>query len=326
MASIRDVAKIAGVGLGTVSRVINQSSSVNEETRQKVLKVIEELGYVPNELARNMSKQKTNIIAFILPHSNHSFFSEITYYVERKLYALGYKLMICNSGSDREKELDFIHMLRKNLVDGIIFLTNNPIDPLIDPKLPIVSFDRQFKGVPFVTSDNYTGGRIAATKLLEKNPKKLVFIGNDAQAMHSPIQTTISQRRIGFLDVLHENQFENVVILEYPKGDFFIPVDYINQIITEHADADGIFAISDMLAGVVIQQLQRLGKKVPGDVSVMGYDGVKNYWNTSYEITSIRQPIEDIAEALVKMIIARIHGESCEHVILPVSFVEGNTV
>ena len=288
--------------------------------------MIEELGYIPNELARNMSKQKTNIIAFILPHSNHSFFSEITYHVEQKLYPLGYKLMICNSGSNRDKELDFINMLKKNLVDGIIFLTNNPIDPLVDPNLPIVSFDRQFKGVPFVTSDNYVGGRIAAEMLLKKKPKKLVFIGNDAQALHSPIQTTISQRRIGFLDYLNEHGFTNVSVLEYPRGDFFIPVDFINNLVTEHADADGVFAISDMLAGVVIQQLQRLGKKVPGDVSVIGYDGVKNYWNTSYEMTSIRQPIEDIADALVKMIIQRIHGETCEHIILPVSFVRGNTL
>jgi LacI family transcriptional regulator len=117
-----------------------------------------------------------------------------------------------------------------------------------------------------------------------------------------------------------------VKILEYPKGDFFIPVEYINELIKKHSDVDGVFAISDMLAGVVIQQLNRLGKNVPKDVSVIGFDGVKNYWNTSYEVSSIKQPIEEIAEVLVKMLINRINGKICKNIVLPVSFIEGNTL
>lgn len=327
MANMRDVAKKAGVGLGTVSRVINNSPSVNSETKKRVLQVIEELGYIPNEIARNLSTKKTNIIAFILPHSNHAFFSEITYHLEKYLYLKGYKLMICNSGSDREKELEFINMLKQNMVDGIIFLTNNPIDPYLDPDLPIISFDRQFANIPYVTSDNYHGGQIAAKKLLSKNPKKLVFIGNDAQGESSPIKTTLSQRRIGFLDYLKEKDFTNIEVLEYPKGDFFIPVEEVDRIITKHQDADGFFAISDMLAGVVLQTLEKLGKKIPRDASIIGFDGVKYYWNTTFQISSIKQDLEKIAEALVSTIIRKINKEqNIEPIILPVSYVKGDTL
>ncbi|MFH5880773.1 LacI family DNA-binding transcriptional regulator [Liberiplasma polymorphum] len=326
MSNIKDVAKKAGVGIATVSRVINNSGYVKKETREKIEQVIKEVGYIPNEIARSMTKQRTKIVAFVLPHSNHIFFSELLYFVEKKLYDHGYKLMVCNSGSNREKEIDFISMLKNNRVDGLIFLTSNDIESYLNPKWPIVSFDRHFEGIPYVASDNYSGGRLAAELLLKTNPKSLLFIGDDAQGELSKIVTEVSKRRIGFKTYLEENNFHNYRILEYPQGDLFIPTDYINDIITENQDVDGIFAISDMLAHVVIKQLHQLGKRVPEDVKVIGYDGVKSYLNLGQHITSIGQPVDELAESLVRNIIFQIYGQPAETEILPITYVPGDTL
>jgi len=325
MANIKDVAKKAGVGIATVSRVINNSGYVKKETREKIEKVIYEIGYVPNEIARSMTMQKTKIVAFVLPHSNHIFFSDLLYFVEKELYAHGYKLMVCNSGSNKEKELDYISMLKNQRVDGLIFLTSNDIEKYLDPKLPIVSFDRRFKDIPFVASDNYNGGVMAAEHLLKHNPKSLMFIGDDAQGELSQINTEVSKRRLGFEKTLKDRNFKDYRLIEYPQGDLFIPEHYINQLVEENKDVDGIFAISDMLAHVVIKKLEALGKRVPEDIKVIGYDGVRSYLNLGKEITSIAQPTNDLAKALVKAIFNKLHGLPVEDTVLPVKFHQGNT-
>lgn len=326
MANIKDVAKKAGVGIATVSRVINNSGYVKKETREKIEEVIREIGYVPNEIARSMTKQKTNIVAFVLPNSSHIFFSELLYHVENALYEHGYKLMVCNSASNLDKELDYISMLKRNKVDGIIFLTSSDIEKHLSPSLPIISFDRHFDGIPFVASDNYKGGQMAAEILLKTHPKKMLFIGDDAQGELSSITTEVSKRRLGFTNYLRKKNFKNYKVIEYPQGKEYIPVDYIRNLIKENSDYDAIFAISDFLAHIVIETLESLGKRVPEDVKVIGYDGVNSYLNLGKKISSIKQPVKALAQILTQGILKKINDEYVESVILPVSFKQGDTI
>ena len=234
-------------------------------------------------------------------------------------------MMVCNSGSNKDKELDLIRMLKNNRVDGLILLTSNDIEEFIKADLPIVSFDRRFKGIPFVASDNYAGGQIAAEVLLKSNPKKMLFIGDDAQGPLSTIETEVTKRRLGFVETLEKRQFKNYHLIEYPLADLFVPRNYIEQQLESHLDADGIFCISDMVAEVVIKKLEALGKRIPEDVKVIGYDGTKSYLNFGRTITSIEQPVQALSKCLVTTLIARIRGNSPENTILPVRFIEGQT-
>jgi len=220
MASIIEVAKKAGVGIATVSRVINNSGYVKKETREKIEEVIKEIGYVPNEIARSMTLQKNNIVAFILPNSTHLFFGELLYFVEEELFNKGYKLMICNSSMQTEKDLAYIELLKKNRVDAIILLTNNDVESYLDKSLPIISFDRKFEGVPFVASDNYHGGVMAARHLVEKGCKHIMFIGDDAQGVHTKVSTEVSKRRLGFIEELKKHGIDNMINVEYPLGNY----------------------------------------------------------------------------------------------------------
>lgn len=325
MPTIKDVAKKAGVGIGTVSRVLNKSGSVSAATRAKIEAVILEMGYSPNEIARSMIKQKSRLIAFVVPHSNHMFFSELIYYVEQELYQHGFKLMVCNSGSTKEKELELIQMLRNNRVDGLIFLTSNDIESEIPKGYPIVSFDRRFQGIPYVASDNYEGGRLAAKTLLQSGAKRLLFIGDDAQGELSNINTEVSKRRVGFKTYCDEVGFQHYKMVEYPQGDMFIPVNYIRDVVLNHLDYDGIFAISDQLAYEVMKILKEASCSVPEDIKVIGYDGIKFATNLGLKITTIEQPIVDLAKAMVESLINQINKIESPDVILPIRLQLGDT-
>ncbi len=326
MSNIKDVAKKAGVGIATVSRVVNKTGPVKKETREKIEAVIIELGYKPNEIARSMIKQKTKMVAFVVPHSNHIFFSELIYYVDLALLGHGYKLMVCNSGSSRERELELITMLTNNRVDGLIFLTSNDIEGYLPKGYPIVSFDRRFKDVPFVASDNYEGGRLAAKTLIDSGAKRLLFIGDDAQGELSQITTEVSKRRRGFVDYLNQVGHMDYKIIEYPQGDLFIPKNYIHETILKHLDYDGIFAISDQLAYEIIMSLKSSHIKIPKDIKIIGYDGIEGAINTGISLTSIAQPIELLAQSMVDSLMDMVEKKVVSDKILPVSLKRGESL
>lgn len=325
MASIIEVAKKAGVGIATVSRVINNSGYVKKETREKIEAVIQEIGYVPNEIARSMTLQKNNIVAFILPNSTHLFFGELLYHVEEELFDHGYKMMICNSSMKKEKEIAYINLLKKNRVDAIILLTNNDVEEYLDKRLPIISFDRTFEGVPFVTSDNYHGGKLAAQHLIKSGCQNIMFIGDDAQGTHSRVVTEVSKRRIAFFDELRKHGIKNIINIEYPLGNYIYIPEYIHEIVLSHPEVDGIFCISDSVAAEVIKNLEAHGRRVPEDVKVIGFDGGRSFINLGKRITSIGQSPKLIAQAIREIIQDYYNKNEVRNIMVPIYFEKGDT-
>lgn len=325
MASIKDVAKKAGVGIATVSRVINDSGYVKKETREKIERVIKEINYVPNEIARSMTKQKNNIVAFIVPNSKHLFFGELIYYVEMELFNYGYKLMVCNSEEQVEKEIAYLEMLKNNRVDACIILTNNNIEDYFVEGLPLISFDRHFEGFPFIASDNYKGGELAASHLIKQGCKKIMFVGDDAQGEDIEIVSEVAKRRDGFLHYASEFKDVTTLLLEYPLDGYMNIPNYIRERIGEHPEIDGIFCVSDAVAANVILELERLGRNVPNDVKVIGFDGGRSFINLGKSMTSIGQNPEEIAKAIGEMIETYYKKEKVENRIIPIYFQNGET-
>lgn len=323
MVTIKDVAIKAGVGIATVSRVINNQPRVKESTRLRVKAVIEELGYTPSEIARNMTRRRSGIIGFVVPYSHHIFFASLIYHLENALFKYNYKLMVCNSGSDIQKEIELIGMLKNQRVDGIVFLTSNEVDKIIPKGRPIISFDRRFEGVAYVTTDNYRGGQIAAQTLIEAGAKKLLFIGDDAQGELSRITTEVSNRRKGFIDYCKKVGFENVKTIEYPLEERFIPTKFIQKMVHKNLEYDGIFAISDELGYHLIQIYQSLGKKIPEDVKIISFDGIDAPFFNTNKITAIQQPLEEIGEQLASNIVALVEGRDVVDVVLPITLRRG---
>lgn len=325
MPSIKDVAKEAGVGIATVSRVINNSGYVKKETRDKVEDVIKKLSYKPNEIARSMLKQQNGIVAFIVPNTTHLFFGELVHFVEQELFDYGYKLLVCNSSEQIEKELVYLDMLNQNRVDAVIFLTNNDIEKYLNKDLPLITFDRTFEGIPYVTSDNYKGGVLAANYLVDNGCKHIAFIGDDAQGDHTPVVTEVSKRRIGFINQLKSRGISNVHSIEYPLGDYIRIADEVFDRLLDIPDVDGVFCISDAVAAKLVLYLEQHGKKVPEDIKVIGYDGGRSFINLGKKMTSVGQDPKLIAKALVRIINAYYDKEEIKNEVVPVYFEKGDT-
>lgn len=326
MKSIKEIAKLANVGVGTVSRVINNSGYVSPTTRLKVETIISEYGYYSNEIAKSMSRQHNNIIAFLIPNSTHYFFGKLIHDVEEVLSKNGYYLMLCQSSEHIEKDVAYLKMLKMKRVDGIILLTNNPLESYINKDMSIITFDRKFKDIPFVASDNYMGGVLAAKALIDKGCKHFAFIGDDAQGLHSKVETEVSKRRMGFIDELKKNKITSIMNIEYPLGDYdFIP-EFVFEEILDHQEIDAVFCNNDNIAAELIKRLKSTNRKVPEDVKIIGFDGGQDGFNIGMLITSIQQDTILIAEALVGGLLAKIKKENVENQIIPVEIFLGDSI
>ena len=320
MGTMKDVAALANVGVGTVSRVLNSSGSVKESTRRKVEAAMKELNYIPNAYARGLKMNKTNTVALIIPTIWHPFFSEFAYYVESNLAEHKYKMLLCNSDVSSDKELEYIQMVQENKVDGIIGITYSDLDNFVSSHLPFVTIDRHFKEETVcVTSDNFHAGQLAVEKLIEKGCKKLGYVGT-----HSRFPSETTKRRDGF-----EAQAEQMGVA-YAIYDGEDPVMEFKQEIRtffeKNPDVDGVFAHTDFIALDILEVLDELKRKVPEEVQIIGCDGIKMEAGRKQFLSTIRQPVDLMAKAAVEKIIQVIDGEPVKtKITLPVHYLEGST-
>lgn len=318
--TMKDVAKLAGVSVGTVSRVINQEQGIKEITLKKVQQAIDELGYIPDVYARGMKKNKTETIALIVPSVWHPFFGEFAFHVEVELSKKGYKLLLCNI-SGPKRELDYITMLQQNKVDGIIAITYSPIEDYLSSNIPFVSIDRTYedKAIACVSSDNQKGAELAAQVLISKGGTHFGFIGG-----HNKTINETKKRRLFFEKTILEAGFPcEVLDLEEPYDNFLEEVEFF---LRQHPEIDALFTINDFTAIDAISILEKLGKKVPEDVQVVGYDGIRQAEERTQYLSTIRQPIEEMATEAVQCLLDILDKKVRPlQITLPISYLEGKT-
>ncbi|WP_318150476.1 LacI family DNA-binding transcriptional regulator [Streptococcus parasuis] len=318
--TMKDVAKLAGVSVGTVSRVINQEQGIKEITLKKVQQAIDELGYIPDVYARGMKKNKTETIALIVPSVWHPFFGEFAFHVEVELSKKGYKLLLCNI-SGPKRELDYITMLQQNKVDGIIAITYSPIEDYLSSNIPFVSIDRTYedKAIACVSSNNQKGAELAAQVLISKGGTHFGFIGG-----HNKTINETKKRRLFFEKTILEAGFPcEVLDLEEPYDNF---LEEVEVFLRQHPEIDALFTINDFTAIDAISILEKLGKKVPEDVQVVGYDGIRQAEERTQYLSTIRQPIEEMATEAVQCLLDILDKKDRPlQITLPISYLEGKT-
>lgn len=318
--TMKDVAKRAGVSVGTVSRVINQEPGIKDITLQKVHAAIEELNYIPDVYARGMKKNKTETVALIIPSVWHPFFGEFAFHVEVALSRRNYKLLLCNI-SGPKREIDYLTMLQQNKVDGIIAITYSPIDDYLSSNIPFVSIDRTYenKKIACVSSDNQSGAELAADILMEKGGSHFAFIGG-----HNKTINETKKRRIYFEKRILEAGYPcHVLDLDEVEGDF---LERVEAFLVDHPQIDAIFTINDFTALDTLAILEKLGRRVPEDVQVIGYDGVRMAEGRDVQLSTIRQPLELMAEEAVKTLLGILDKEiDPPQITLPITYVEGHT-
>lgn len=323
MSTMKDVAELAGVSLGTVSKVIN-NIKVGDDYKKRVEEAIVTLDYEVNEQARAIKMNRTNTIAVIVPNLLIPFFSNFVYYTELFLNRNNYKMLLCNSSADKEKEISYIKMASQHKVDGIIGITYNDIQSCLNLETPFVTIDRHLDGKSVcISSDNYLGGVIAAKKLIEMKCEKLAIV-----MVTSQIHGETNKRKEGFVDTC-KNKGADVTVLELIE-----PVDFkrefekfIYKNIKQGAcDFDGIFFTTDTIALLGMEVINDFGLNIPKDICVIGYDGVAPYGGVRNIVSSIQQPVEIMAEKSVDALIGLINDNVVENEVnLPVKYVYGNT-
>ncbi len=324
MTNIKDVAKLSGVSVTTVSRVLNDKGYISQKTRDAVMKAMQELNYQPNEVARTLFSRQSHLLGLIIPTISHPFFAKLTRYIEFYASAKGYKVILCNSLMQKEKEREYLDMLSRHQVDGIIMGSHTlDVGNFKTIGLPVITLDRQIsEKIPFVSSDNYSGGVMAAEHLIAKGCRNLVHISGNLKL------SMLSNRRYdGFKSVCER---ENIPFVLYQTDANALGEDSYAEIVRksfeEHPETDGVFASSDIIAAEVIRYSEKCGKNIPEEIKIVGYDDTDLARYMHPQITSVAQPIESIAKYTVEYLISEILGEVVpSQTILEVSLSERET-
>ena len=296
-ATMSDVAREAGVALGTVSKVIN-GQPVGEQYRLKVEAAVKKLDYQVNPSAKALKSSRSGFIALIIPDTTTPFFALLTQYINLALEKRGYKMMLCFTGRDSDREQEFIRMVRRNQADGIIALTYTP-----DLQIPA--------GIPFVTIDRF----------FSVDCKRLACLRIGSSLINEP-----SKRKDGFVSGCMELglPFE---VCNLPDGSPLSAFEVFlkKNILYAGQPLDGLFCGNDLLAWQVVGLLRRLGLRVPEDIQVIGFDGIRMFGDQDFICSTIVQPTADIAETAVSMVLSNDFTGLPPLICLPVRYQPGGT-
>lgn len=319
--TMKDVAREAGVALGTVSKVFN-GIPVGERYRVKVEEAALRLGYQVNHYARGLKTNKTAVVALLLPHVDHPFFSALEQYICRALAQRDYRMQLYLTDFDPETEQRCIRLVRQHKVDGIIGLTYNPnLD--VGEDIPFVTIDRCFgPKVPCVSSDNYSGGRMQAEKLISLGCRHLAFVRTGSWAYGE-----VDKRGDGFESACRSNRIPmESCWLSGPEQEIELFRSFFREhMVDGRLEIDGIGCSTDLLAYQIMGILGQMGIRVPEDVQIVGYDGIRKFGSEDYYCSTIVQPTQRIAESCVELVLSGDRSQLPSLICLPVTYAKGGT-
>ncbi len=329
--TIKDVAKRSGVSAATVSKILNDLGGYSEETRERVLKVVEETGYERNEIARNLKIKATHTIGVLLPKVDTIFYFEILNGIEDYARQHNYTVVVCNVGndSDSSRALEYIKVLSERQVDGII-ICSLPADEKISKKLVdlhipsilVSTFSQKFP-IPYVKVDDYKASYAAATYLIEKGHRKIAMIGGVKQDPIAGIP-----RLNGFIQALKDNNIPvNEKLIKHTDFNFKDGIRGMQELLEEKEEFTAIFAACDDIAVGAMAAAYRRGLKVPEDISIIGYDNTKAAEMSYPPLTTAAQPLYEMGKKAIEMLLKSIgSGSNIESVIMPFKIIERETV
>ncbi len=324
MATLKDVARESGLTVGTVSRVLNNRGYISDKAREKVEKAMKKLNYRPNEVARSLSKSSTNTIGVIVPHVRHPYFTEMISNLENQAYKKGYKILLCNSRSIQEKEREYIEICTSNKVAGIILCSGTvPVEVFDEIGIPVVTIERFLdNGTAAVECDNRQGGALAAEKLISCGCRHLLHVGNIG-GLFMPAD----MRTEGFREVCER---ENVPFVELLTEEIqYNSMKYgelIEDALQKYPETDGLFANSDVIAAQTLQICRKLDIAVPERLKVIGFDDVFLATLTTPQLTTVHQPIKEMAEIAINLLHDSAMGKLVpKRTVLPVCLAERET-
>lgn len=329
-ATLQDVARLAGVSVSTVSRILSAADGADipfaDSTQARVRSAAIRLGYRPSKLARGLVGSRTGMIGLVVPSLEDSFFPGITAALQKRLNQSGYSVFLVSTEQRSDIEQASIEDFLSWRVDGLVV---SPAQNVPDARsfwelwrigVPFVLMDRFFLDTPFhsVTTDDQTGGRIATEHLLSLGRRRIAWVGG------LPTVSTSRLRHLGYLDALSESGID-------PPADYALRCEptisggqnLVQRIMALKPRPDALFCSTDMVAIGVIDECLRLGIRVPDDLAVVGYADLDLSGFTRVPLTTVRQPRADIGRLAAELLIDRIARKHIaeRQIVLPVELV-----
>jgi LacI family transcriptional regulator len=287
---MREVAREAGVSVKTVSRVVNEQGEVSDDTRQRVLCAIKQLGYRPSKVARALVTQRTDTLGLIMGDITNPFFSEFSCGVLNVAQARGYDVFLCNSGARVRQEIRALNSLADHNVDGIIIFPSwrneERLRGFAERNRPLMIMMRQFEphpGIGQVLADTYKGARQAVDYLANKGHSQIAML-----AGYSTLPE-VFRRVAGFRDAMAAHNIpvrEEWIVAGIPIVEHGYRL--ARRLLTRHPEISAIFAYNDLLAVGALQACDELGRRVPHDCAVVGFDDIKLASLVTPALTTVR--------------------------------------
>jgi len=313
MTTLKQIAARAGVSTATVSNVLNGVKNATPETRRKVERAAEALGYQASRMARSLRTGKSFTIGLIIPDLTNPFFPDIAQAIESKVRELGYGMIIVDSHNDAKQEKEAFRLLGEYRVDGIIW---TPVTETVPRSsgIPLVTVDRPLPGLDGISADHRAGGLEIGRRVAASGCRRVAILGGPAAYFSS------RERYRGVVEGL-DGQAEIVVDMETPFS-LELPAE-VRQAVSGIRDGCVICA-NDQVAVGVLQQLKDEGKHVPEPISVIGFDAIPWSRFTSPRLTTMRQPYRRLGTAAVDLLLRRMAAPSAPRKLslLPVEWVE----
>ncbi|WP_407075082.1 ribose operon transcriptional repressor RbsR [Pantoea sp. Morm] len=307
MATMKDVARLAGVSTSTVSHVINNNRFVSEQVRDRVEQAIRELNYAPSALARSLKIKQTRTIGMLLTASSNPFYSEVVRGVENSCYERGYSLILCNTEGDEERMNRSLETLMQKRVDGLLMMCTETHLPSADilnryPSVPMVMMDwAPFEGRGDIIQDNaLLGGELATQYLIDRGYTRIACIAG-------PLDKTPARLR---LDGFHQAMAASGLAVPpgyVVDGDFEFQGGFnaMNQLLVLDPPPQAVFTSNDAMAVGVYHALYQAGLRVPQDMAVMGYDNIELARYLTPPLSTIHQPKDELGELAIDTLIHR---------------------
>ncbi len=309
--TMKDVARLAGVSIQTVSTVVNDRATISDETRARILAAIDELGYKPLALARSLRTGSTRTIALVISDITNPFFAKLAETVEDLAHRAGYNLVLCNTHGDPDRERRYMQLATLNWVDGLLFVstadTMHGLEPLRTFGIPVVAVDRIPSGYdgPWVILDNMATGRMVADHLLSLGHHHLAHISG-------PLDLRLSRERLhGFEEAVRG---AGLTPVGHEAGDerWSCASGYsaMETLLRREQLPTAVFAANDRLAIGAMRAIADAGLSVPADISIVGVDDIEEAPYQSPPLTTVRQSLLDVATKGTQILLELLKGDT----------------
>jgi LacI family transcriptional regulator len=329
---IGDIAKQLNVSITTVSFILNgkaKEKRISDDLANRVLKYVKKVNYSPNHLAKSLRTGKTNLIGLIVEDISNPFFANVARLIEENAYKKGFRIIYCSSDNDSDKTTELINVFRERQVDAYIITpsagTEKDVQQLLQENVTVVLFDRYFPTLPtnYVVVDNSGSTFNAINHFIDQGYKNIAFISLQSD------QTQMHERLSGYKKAIKKSGLKSYIkkIPYHPTSHNY--TEHITSFLEKEKAIDAVFFATNYLGISGLEAIKNLNKKIPTEIGVISFDDHELFRLYSPSITAVAQPIEEMSEQLIKILLDNVDGQAEvleeKNVILPASLIIRNS-